>query len=52
MRNDRTLIEWERDIDVLVAISSPLILVEKGVVKVRPSEAAIRRDIKNNIHGE
>ena len=41
-QNDRTLIEWERDVDVLVAISSPLILAEKSVVKLRPSEAAIQ----------
>ena len=42
VRSDRTLIEWERDVDVLVAISSPLILVEKSVVKLQPSEAAIQ----------
>ena len=42
VRSDRTLIEWKRDIDVLVPISFPLILVEKSVVKLRPSEAAIQ----------
>ena len=36
-----TLTKWEKDADVLVAISSPLILVGKNVVKLRPSEAAI-----------
>ena len=36
-----TLTKWEKDVDVLVAISSPLILVGKNVVKLRPSEAAI-----------
>ena len=40
-RSDETLIEWERDVDVLVAIFSPYILVEKSVVKLRPSETAI-----------
>ena len=40
--NDGTLTEWERDVDVLVAISSHLILVQKIVVKLRPSEAAIQ----------
>ena len=40
--SDRTLIEWERDVDVLVAISSTLTLIEKSVVKLRPSEAAIQ----------
>ena len=33
--SDGTLIEWERDVDVLVAISSPFILVEKSVVKLQ-----------------
>ena len=42
VRSDRTLIEWKRDVDVLVPISFPLILVEKSVVKLRPSEAAIQ----------
>ena len=42
-RTDGTLTEWERDVDILVAISSPLILVEKNVVKLRHSEAAIQR---------
>ena len=40
-RSDGTLIEWDRDIDVLVTVSSPLILVEKNVVKLQSSEAAI-----------
>ena len=40
-RSDGTLIEWERDVEVLVAISSPLILIEKGVVKLQPLEAVI-----------
>ena len=35
VRSDGTLIEWESDLDVLVAIFSPLILVEKSVVKVQ-----------------
>ena len=38
VRSDGTLIEWERDVDVLVAISSPLILVEKSVVKLTSFE--------------
>ena len=42
-RSDGTLMEWKRDVDVFVAISSPLILVEKSIVKLRPSEAAIQR---------
>ena len=50
MRSDRTLIEWERDIDVLVAISSPLILVGKSVVKRQKQRS--RGDMKNNIHEE
>ena len=41
-RIDGTLIESERDVDVLVAISSPLIVVEKNVVKLQPLEAAIQ----------
>ena len=41
-RSDGTLIEWDRDVDVLVTISSPLILVEKSVVKLSPSEAVIQ----------
>ena len=41
-RSDGTLIEWERDVDVLVGILSPIILVEKSVVKLRPSEAAVQ----------
>ena len=35
VRSDGTLIEWESDLDVLVAIFSPLILVEKSVVKLQ-----------------
>ena len=38
VRSDGTLIEWERDVHVLVAISSPLILVEKSVVKLTSFE--------------
>ena len=41
-RIGEALIEWKRDVDVFVAISFPLILVEKSVVKLRPSEAAIQ----------
>ena len=41
-RSDGTLKEWKRDVAVLVAISSPLILVEKSVVKLLPSEATIQ----------
>ena len=33
----------DRDVDVLVTVSSPFILVEKSVVKLRPLEAAILR---------
>ena len=47
MRSDGTLIEWERDVDVLVAISSPLILLEKSVVKLQKQQ--FRGDMKNNI---
>ena len=36
------------DVDVLVAISSPLILVEKSVFKLQKQQS--RRDVKNNIH--
>ena len=32
--SDGTLTEWERDVNVLVAISFPPILVEKSVVKL------------------
>ena len=46
MRSDGTLIEWERDVDVLVAISSPLILLEKSVVKLQKQQ--FRGDMKNN----
>ena len=45
-RNDGTLIEWERDVDVLVAIFSPLILVEKSVVKIQKQQS--RGDMKSN----
>ena len=41
-RSDGILIKWERDADDLGAISSPLVLVEKSVAKLRPSEAAIQ----------
>ena len=40
-RSDGTLIKWE-DVDVLVAISYPLILVEKSVLKLRSPETAIQ----------
>ena len=40
--SDGTLREWEWDVNVLVAISFPPILVEKSVVKLWPSEAAIQ----------
>ena len=49
-RNDGTLLEWESDVDVLVAIFSPLILVEKSVVKIQKHQS--RGDMKNNIHEE
>ena len=39
-KSDGTLIEWQRNIDVLVAISSPLILVEKSVVKLLTFESS------------
>ena len=51
-KNDRPLIEWDRDVDVLVAISSPLILVEKSVVKLQLSEAAVQDRYENNIYEE
>ena len=37
-----TLLEWERDVDVLVAISYRLIVVEKSVLKLQPSKTAIQ----------
>ena len=40
-RSEGTPIEWERDVDVFVAISPP-ILVENSVVTLRPSEVAIQ----------
>ena len=46
-RSDRTLIEWGRDNTVLMAISLPFFLVEKSVVKVRPSEVAIQGRYQN-----
>ena len=49
-RSDGTLIKWERDVDVLMAISSPLILVEKSAVKLRKQQS--REVVKNNIHEE
>ena len=36
------------NVDVLVAISSPLILVEKSVFKLQKQQ--FRRDVKNNLH--
>ena len=52
-RSDRTLTEWLGDVDVLVAIYSPRILVEKSVVRPRPSEAVIQEgDMKNKMHEE
>ena len=51
-KNDSPLIEWDRDVDVLVAISSPLILVEKSVVKLQLSEAAVQDRYENNIYEE
>ena len=50
VRSDGTLKEWERYVDVLVAISSPLILVGKSVVKFQKQQS--RGDLENNIHGE
>ena len=50
MRSDGTLIDWERDVDVPVAFSSPLILVEKSIVKLRKEQS--RGDMENNIHEE
>ena len=41
-KNDGTLIEWEKNVDVFVAISSFFILVENKVVKLRPLNAAIQ----------
>ena len=50
VRSDGALIEWERDVDVHVAISSPLILVEKNVAKLQKQQS--RGDMENNIHEE
>ena len=50
VRSDGTLIEWKRDVDVLVAISSPLILVDKSAVKLQKQQS--RGDMKNNIREE
>ena len=50
VRSDGTLIESERDVDVLVAISYPLILAEKSVVKLQKQQS--RRDMENNVHEE
>ena len=47
VKSDKTLIEWERNDDVLVAIPSPLILVEKSNVKLQKQQS--RGDLKNNI---
>ena len=52
-RSDKTLIEWDRDVDVLVDVfSCGGFLVEKSVVKLRRSETEIKGDMKNTIHGE
>ena len=50
VRSDGTLIESERDVDVLVDISYPLILAEKSVVKLQKQQS--RGDMENNIHEE
>ena len=50
VKSNGTLIEWERDVDVFVAISSLLILVEKSVVKLQKEQS--REDIENSIHEE
>ena len=50
VRSDRTLLGREKDVDVLVAISSPFILVETGVVKLQKQQS--RGDMKNNIYKE
>ena len=50
VRSDGTLIEWERDVDVLVAISSLLILVEKSYVTFQKQQS--KEDMKNNVHEE
>ena len=50
-RSDWTLIEWERDADVLVGISSLFILVEKSIAKLGALEAATRGDTENNTWG-
>ena len=39
VKSDGILIEWKRDVAVLVAISSPLILVEKSVVKLQMQQS-------------
>ena len=50
VKSDGTLIEWERDVGVLVAIPFLLVLVEKSVVKFQKQQS--RGDMKNNIHEE
>ena len=45
VRSNRALIEWERDVNVLAAISSPLILVEKNVVRLQKQQS--RADMRN-----
>ena len=46
------ILKWDRDVDVLVTVFPPLILVEKSVVKLQALEATILGDMKNNIHEE
>ena len=43
-RSDRTVIEWERDVNGRCSCDYflPLILVEKSVVKLQPLEAAVQ----------
>ena len=51
--SDGTLIEWERDVDVLVAIFSPLFLIEKRVLLNSDLwKPQSRGDMENNIHEE
>ena len=50
VRSGETLIEWERNVDVLVAISFSFILIENSVVKLQKQQ--FRGDMKNNIHEE
>ena len=46
-RSYGTQLEWERHADVLAAISSLFIFVERSFVKLRPSEAAIQGRYEN-----